>query len=286
MEWLNTLVGTLANWIYESLVSVVQWMFGMITKFPNLEMVPGLHDIWKYVTAISLIGIAMVIVYIGAKLFTTSGDTGSKLNLKTVIGRFIYAACMISLVKPVIDLLIIFNNTLVDAFIVKFNVLNAISTLTILDVSSITSFIAIGLMIYQIYLAAKITIGYWVRVAEVFLMYVASPIMITLWINPNWGAHLSSWLNRLINLIFTQFAQILILTLYSMLMMTFFTSGSFSSLFLGVACFILMNDIPSWLEKYIGADNSAKIMKNTYAKVKHTSGSIKRAFGKLNSSNK
>lgn len=284
MDWLTSLLGTFANWIYESLVVIIQKMFSTITKFPDLETVPGLHDIWKYVTAISLIGIVMIIVYIGAKMLTTTCDAGSKLNLKTVMGRLIYATCMITLVKPSIDLLIIFNNTLVDAFIVKFNVLNSISSLTSLDIGILTSFIVIGLMVYQIYLACKITIGYWVRVAEVFLMYVASPIMITLWINPNWGSHLSAWLNRLISLIFTQFSQILILTLYSMLTVTFFTSGSISSLFLGVACFILMNDAPSWLEKYIGADNSAKVIRNTYFKAKKTSGSIKRAFGKLSSS--
>ena len=249
-----------SNWIYENLTSTLKMMYSLITKFPNISEMTELNTIWQFVTLISVGCIGLVIVYLGFKMFV-SASSANKINIVTIFERLVYSSCFIAINRLLIDLIIDFNNTLVDVFVKKFDLINLLNP--DVYISEWVGLVAVGLAIFQLFLSVKIMIGYFLRVAEVTLMYVTTPIMCTLWINPNWSGHLNTWINRLVSLIFTQFAQVIILIIYSQLIFGFFESISIFNICLGSAFLILMNNMPSWIEKYISPDNSGKIMVNT-----------------------
>lgn len=249
-----------SNWIYENLTSTLKMMYSLITKFPKISEMTELNTIWQFVTLISVGCIGLVIVYLGFKMFV-SVSSANKINIVTIFERLVYSSCFIAVNRLLIDLLIDFNNTLVDVFVKKFDLINLLNP--DVYISEWVGLVAVGLAIFQLFLSVKIMIGYFLRVAEVTLMYVTTPIMCTLWINPNWSGHLNTWINRLVSLIFTQFAQVVILIIYSQLIFGFFESISIFNICLGSAFLILMNNMPSWIEKYISPDNSGKIMVNT-----------------------
>lgn len=262
-----------ANWIYENLTIVLKMMYGLIIKFPKISEMGELFDLYEFVTVVSLVCMSITIIYLGAKMFTTSASTSSKIKLKSIIGRLMYALCFIATSGIIMDLLIDFNNVLVDVFCTKFDLVNMLSQEVY--VTNWIELLAIGIAIFQLFIAAKVMIGYFLRVAEVALMYVTNPIMICLWINPSWGSHFSSWLNRLVSLIFTQFSQIIILIIYSKVIFAFSMDYSVYKLCLGAAFLILMEEMPSWISKYISPDNSATIMAKTGKKI---GASTKRIF--------
>ena len=249
-----------SNWIYENLTSTLKMMYSLITKFPKISEMTELNTIWQFVTLISVGCIGLVIVYLGFKMFV-SVSSANKINIVTIFERLVYSSCFIAVNRLLIDLIIDFNNTLVDVFVKKFDLINLLNP--DVYISEWVGLVAVGLAIFQLFLSVKIMIGYFLRVAEVTLMYVTTPIMCTLWINPNWSGHLNTWINRLVSLIFTQFAQVIILIIYSQLIFGFFESISIFNICLGSAFLILMNNMPSWIEKYISPDNSGKIMVNT-----------------------
>ena len=249
-----------SNWIYENLTFTLKMMYSLITKFPKISEMTELNTIWQFVTLISVGCIGLVIVYLGFKMFV-SASSANKINIVTIFERLVYSSCFIAVNRLLIDLIIDFNNTLVDVFVKKFDLINLLNP--DVYISEWVGLVAVGLAIFQLFLSVKIMIGYFLRVAEVTLMYVTTPIMCTLWINPNWSGHLNTWINRLVSLIFTQFAQVIILIIYSQLIFGFFESISIFNICLGSAFLILMNNMPSWIEKYISPDNSGKIMVNT-----------------------
>lgn len=249
-----------SNWIYENLTFTLKMMYSLITKFPKISEMTELNTIWQFVTLISVGCIGLVIVYLGFKMFVST-SSANKINIVTIFERLVYSSCFIAVNRLLIDLIIDFNNTLVDVFVKKFDLINLLNP--DVYISEWVGLVAVGLAIFQLFLSVKIMIGYFLRVAEVTLMYVTTPIMCTLWINPNWSGHLNTWINRLVSLIFTQFAQVIILIIYSQLIFGFFESISIFNICLGSAFLILMNNMPSWIEKYISPDNSGKIMVNT-----------------------
>ena len=267
-----------SNWIYENLTSTLKMMYSLITKFPNISEMTELNTIWQFVTLISVGCIGLVIVYLGFKMFV-SASSANKINIVTIFERLVYSSCFIAVNRLLIDLIIDFNNTLVDVFVKKFDLINLLNP--DVYISEWVGLVAVGLAIFQLFLSVKIMIGYFLRVAEVTLMYVTTPIMCTLWINPNWSGHLNTWINRLVSLIFTQFAQVIILIIYSQLIFGFFESISIFNICLGSAFLILMNNMPSWIEKYISPDNSGKIMVNTcksvFKKCKVTKNSLNKS---------
>lgn len=256
----SELWSSFAGWIYENLTQTLKMMYSLITKFPNISDISELNGIWNFVTLVSVGCIGLIITYLGTKMFIDSSSK-KQINVMIIFERLVYSSCFIAVNRVIIDLLIDFNNTLVDVFIKKFDLLNSLNP--DIYISDWVGLVAVGLAIFQLFLSVKIMIGYFLRVAEVSLMYVTTPIMCTLWINPNWSGHLNSWINRLVSLIFTQFAQVIILIIYSRLIFDFFGSISVFNICLGSAFLILMNNMPSWIEKYISPDNSGKIMANT-----------------------
>lgn len=265
-------------WVYQNLTETLKIMYSLITKFPKISDMGELYGIWEFITIISLVGMCITIVFLGVKMFINSASASNQIQVKTIFGRLIYATCFVAVSKPCIDLLIDFNNTLVDIFCNKFDLINVLNQ----DIyaNSWVGLVAVGIAIFQLFLAGKIMIGYFLRIAEVALMYVTNPIMSTLWINPSWSGHFSSWVSRLVSLIFTQFAQVVILIIYSKVIFGFLISGNVFSLCLGAAFLILMQSMPSWIEKYIAPDNSAKIMVNTCKKINNSRKKLGKFYNK------
>lgn len=263
--------------IYSALVWLMQEMLKLISKFPYMVDVPEIYTVWKLMTCISLACVGLIVVYMAFESFAGSASAMKSLELKNLIGRIMYAVIFIACSRIFIDFLIKINNTLVEIFILKFDIAGSFNHIK--TDNFIGNIVAAALIAYQMYLAIKIMIGYWIRVAEVFLMYVASPAMCILWIK--WQSHLGNWISRLSTLIFTQFTQILIMVLYSKLIYRFFEAGSISNLCLAAACLILMTNTPGWLQQFIAPNNSFDIMHKTYSQVKGKVNPIKNKIANI-----
>ena len=268
-----------ATWVYSNLCIVLKTMYLLLTKFPKISQMGELYDVWHFVTLISLLCMTICIIYLGTKLFINSASISNKIEMNTIFGRLIYATAFIASSKILIDLLIDFNNSLIDVFVSKFQLIDTMSNN--IYVNGWTELVAIGLAIFQLYIAIKIMIGYFLRVAEVALMYVTNPIMCCIWVNPSWGGHLGAWISRLVSLIFTQFAQVLILIIYVKMIFGFYASLQFYNLYLGSAFLILMHQTPSWIQKYIAPDNSGKTIVNTYKEIKNNRTSLGKVYNKI-----
>ncbi len=263
---------TIIERFYQGSVLVISEMVKLITKFPLIKETSEIYDIWLFLVYLSTTCIALIFIYLSAKNIMNIGYNYNfirTVELKQVFTRMLYMIVFIIGSLPFIDYLILFNNTLIDALSQRFDVMNAVDMISASQ-GLLGNFIASALIIYQIYLVVKIMIGYWLRVAEVNLMAVVSPVMMVLWINPNWGGYLSTWLTRLVTLIFTQFTQVLILVLYAKLAHRFFTEGTIKNLCLAISFLILMTNTPVILQRFICHDNTGVVMVKTYNNVKRT----------------
>jgi hypothetical protein len=266
-EYLNSnnfiweFISQLCSSLYSGWTYVMQEMIKLLVAFPLIREISGVHAVWKMILLTSLTCVALIFVYVAAKnLFSVGNSFIRHTEMKVVFARMIYMMVFIMGSLPFIDWMIIFNNTLIGAIISKFGVAQFITDNP--NKTFAGDLIASLLAIYQIYLAVKIIVGYWFRVAETNLMVAVSPIMFTLWMNPSWGGYLGIWLSRLMVLVFTQFVQVLILVLYNQMFVGFLGAGTLSSLALAVATLMLMDKVPDIFKQFSGGQNGVDIMAN------------------------
>lgn len=266
--------------VYDGLVYLMREMIKLITHFPTIRDIPEIKTIWIFMMLLSFSCIGLIIVWLATKNFISLGNIIKTVEMKVVFGRLLYALIFVGVSLIFIDWLITFNNLLVDILVMRFDVLRPLNYISSQFFGA--NLAAAALIIFQMYLSIKIMIGYWLRVAEVNLMAITSPAMYTLWINPSWGGFLNSWLQRLVALIFTQFVQVLILVLYGMVIYKFFEKGTISSLCLAAAFLMLMNNVPTFINRFMVPDNSVQIMQKTWNKITGTPEKVKTAAGKIN----
>jgi uncharacterized membrane protein YphA (DoxX/SURF4 family) len=286
-SWLGTQITAGANAVYSGLVWAMEEMVKLISVFPTMKSMPEVYTIWNFMTILSISCIAVILLYLGIKsLSSSSGNSnlGRSVELKMILPRIFCAGIFIILTIPFVDILINFNNVLIEILSVKFNVIKALQYIS--APTFLGNLVAIILIFFQMYMAIKIMIGYWLRVAEVVLMVVVSPAIFTLWINPNWGGYIKEWISRLVTLIFTQFIQILIMVIYGQIIYRFFYTASISSICLAASLLILMNNVPQFLTRFMAKDNSLQIIQNTYRKIRNTTHKVStiknKISGKLN----
>jgi hypothetical protein len=262
----------LTETIYSGLLYIMTEMINLICKLPLISSFPELHPIWKFMTYGSLSLIGLIIVYIAVKnLIGSTGNIVKVVEMKLVMGRMIYALIFIVLSPLIINWNIMFNNILIEALVSRFSVKDA---LTLMCTGSIVgNLVAMTLILVQMYLIIKVIIGYWLRLGELLLMYVAGPAIYTAWINPAWGGYLSEWWKRITTLIYTNFFQVLILAIYGKVVFRFFTAGTVSGICLGISLLILMTNVPSFFSKFMAVDNAPRIMSGMAKKI--TKGSRK-----------
>jgi hypothetical protein len=258
----------LSDSVYGALMYLMQEMVKLITVFPSVRQMPELYTIWKYMLFLSLTCIPLMFILCGSRnLFSLNGNIIRQIELKSLLTRLCYMLVLILGSLPFIDWMVILNNTLIEVLVVRFNVHSTFAHHVTAPTLS-GNFIATALIIYQMYLAIKIIIGYWLRVAELNLMAVVSPAVFTMWINPGWGSYLGAWTSRIYVLIFTQFVQVLILIIYGQTLYRFYETGTVPSLCLSIATLILMNNVPAFFQLFAGRDNAGHILNNTWRNVR------------------
>ena len=266
----------LSDSIYGAMTYSMQEMIKLIVKFPSVRDMPEMYIIWKYMLFLSLTCIPIIFIYCGSKnLFAFNGNIIRNIELKSLLTRLCYMLVLILGSLPFIDWMVILNNTLIEVLMIRFDK----ATFQHMTAPSVTgNLLATILIIYQIYLVFKIIIGYWLRVAELNLMAVISPMVFTMWINPNWGSYLGAWTGRIYNLIFTQFIQVLILVIYGQTLYKFYETGTIPSLCLSIATLMLMNNVPAFFQLFVGRDNSGYILANTFRGARGLSSRTRRGY--------
>ena len=273
VDLVTGLFNLIVDGVYTVLVWLITEMISLISKFPLLSEVPELYEIWQLMSYTSFTCIGLIIVYLATKKIGSAASAANNIQMQVIFSRVIYAGIFVAGSRLFIDLLIQLNNILVEVFVIRFDIKASFQNMKLDDL--VSNIVITALIGYQIYLAIKIMIGYWLRVAEVFLIYVVSPAFYVLWVNPSWGGFLSSWIQRLVTLVFSQFIQIIIMIIYSKLIVRFFVSGSISNVCLATAFLILMHNTPTWLQRHLAPDSSVKIMSKTFNKTKKVGSKVK-----------
>jgi hypothetical protein len=278
-----TFITNIPEKAYDSLAYIMKEMVDLLIKFPRITSFPEIIEVWQVVLVLSLSMLGLVFIYIAVRnRISLNSNIIRSIEIKQVIARTFYMGFFIILSRTFVDWLIMLNNVLINVLMHHFDIRKVIDHIGNSHFGK--DIIATAIIGYQIYLVVWIMIQYWLRVTEVLVMYVSSPVMYLLWVNPEWGGYLSSWLKRISSLIFTQLAQILILIIHGHLVFKFFVSGSISSLALGVAGLILMKKTPAFFKMFIAQTNSLQIMTGTYDKISN-SNTVKKIKNKMSGGN-
>lgn len=270
-------------------------MLGFVLQTPLVASNPVIIEIWAVVRIISFTLIGIMFVWEGFKKVISSDNVIRHVEFKEMFVRMVYGIILAIFSLDIIDIMIGFNNALVDTVRTAFPIIIN----TNIGANGIFSFImTLVLMIVQIVLGVKLVIQYWMRIAEIWLMAVLGPIVYTLWINPKWGSYLSRWIDRLISNIFTAFVWALIIALYSGMvsavasagmLVGFPTLGPIAGICLSIALLLVMIDTPGFLRAYMDSgQNPISMIKGTVSAVKNSTpvGIAKKAGGWLLKNNK
>lgn len=252
-------------------------MLSFVLQTPLIAANPVIVEIWAIVRVISFSIIGIMFAWEGFKKVISSDNVIRHVEFKEMFVRMIYGIILAVFSLDIIDIMIGFDNALVNtvknAFPVTIN--------NNIGVNGAFSFImVIALMIVQVVLGVKLIIQYWMRMAEILLMAVLGPLMYTLWINPKWGNYLGRWIDRLITNIFTTFVWALIIALYSGMvsavasagmLVGFPTLGPIAGICLSIALLLVMIDTPEFLRSYLHSGQSPiNMIKSTVSNIKNS----------------
>jgi hypothetical protein len=224
--------------------------------------------IWNIVRVISFALIGMMFVWEGFKK-GISTDVLKTIEFKQMLIRMIYGIVLSVFSLDIIDILIGFNNTLVqtvkDNFVIHFQT-------EFTKVGFFGTLVTIVILVVQMVIGIKLLLQYWMRIAEIWFMAVVSPIMYTLWINPSWSGYLNQWFSRLSSTIFTTVAWAILIAIYSSLvsmvsystiLVGYPTLGPIAGMCLSIALLLVMIEVPDFLRGFMVSHQSAvKLAKN------------------------
>jgi len=244
--------------------------------------------LWGTVRVVSFAIIGIMFAWEGFKKVISSDNVIRAVEFKEMFVRMIYGIILAVFSLDIIDLMITFNNVLIDTVTGIFPMV----TDATLSVNGVFSFVMVtALVIVQLVLGVKLILQYWMRIAEIWLMAVLGPLMYTLWINPSWGNYLGRWVSRLTTTIFTTFVWALILAIYSGMvsmvaatgmLVGFPTLGPIAGICLSIAMLLVMIQTPDFLRAFLdNQPNALALIKSTYNNVKNSTpaGLAKKATG-------
>lgn len=234
-------------------------------------------SLWGTVRVLSFSIIGVMFAWEGFKKVISTDNIIRHVEFKEMFIRLIYGLILAIFSLDIIDIMINFNNAMIAT------VKNAfpMSLEAELSINGVFSFLMITvLVIVQLVLAVKLILQYWMRIAEIWLMAVLSPIVYVLWINPKWGNYLGSWTSRMITTIFTTFIWALILAIYSgMVSMVsaagtitgFATLGPIAGICLSIAMLLVMIETPTFLRSFMdNQPNALGLLKKTVSNVRNS----------------
>lgn len=246
------------NLIGEHLEKVMQEMINTITEMPHISSIKGIIPVYNIIRAISIGSISAIVAFKGLKMIL-SYDENSKLEGKQLMGRIAYSVVLGNLSLPFIDVMIDFNNMLIKTLTSRFSLVPLLGS----NVNKAYGVIIISiLLLLELFCTIKIMIQFWMRMSELVFTGVISPLIFTLWINEQWGGYLRQWTRRVVVLIFSQFCQILMLILYSMIVSGLALSG-FNGLCLAIGTLLLIMETPKVLNGLMDTGSNFRSVKRT-----------------------
>lgn len=265
--WETSTFNSLFEKFQKDLAGILEELINTLMKFPTISDLPGVMEIWKFVAMLSIACIGIIYIIPSIKNLISIDDSIIKqMELKKLIPRTLYSFGLIYLTPMYVDTLINFSNLLISVIAGQFPFSSII--MNTMSVCWQFNLISIIIMIIQIFFIIKTVIGYWLRVTETLFLTVASPALFTMWINPAWSGYISSWNRRLIMLIFTSVAQVLVFSIYGKVLGASLSSTSFTGLCLSVATLLLVDNVPQIFTQFMAADNSNQILSKTKTKMK------------------
>ena len=245
----------LHNYIIGNLDKVLQELLNTITHVPTISNIDGIVILYNMIRIVCLSCVGLLICYKGFKMLYTY-DYIEKAEGRQLLGRLSYSFVLGFFCLKIIDMLIIFNNLLIRLFITKFSLTPSIKPLD----ASYGILLAVVTLSIGLIACIKILIGFWMRIAELVFMGVIGPIVFTLWINSEWAAYLKIWWKRIVILVFTQFCQVLLFIIYTMLLKDLVVEGSINNICLFIAVLISVDYTPVFLNNFMDNKNSGYIM--------------------------
>lgn len=268
--WDATGINDIFNIFQQELAKILEELINTLMKFPTISQIPGVIQIWKFVAIISIACVGVIYIIPSFKnLISIDDNIIKRTELKQLIPRTLYSFAFTFLTPTYVDLLVNFSNLLINVIAEQFPFSPAIMG----SAQGYWGFslVSIIIMFVQFYFIIKTVIGYWLRVTETLFLTVASPALFTMWINPSWGGYISSWNKRLISLIFTSVAQVLVFSIYGKVLGASIASTSFTGLCLSVATLLFVDNIPQVFSQFMATDNSNKILSKTKSGFKNLS---------------
>lgn len=258
----------------ESSNKLLQELMDFVLYTPTLAEDPVIMQLWTIVRIISFSLIGMMFVWEAFKKVLSVDNVVSTVEFKTMMSRLIYGLIFAVFSLDIIDLMINFNQSLIDAIRTNFTI-NIKQELT---VNGVFGFIMVfALMAVQMVLGIKLILQYWMRIAEIWLMAILGPIVYVLWINPNWGGYLRQWVSRLTSTIGTTLIWAILFAIYSAMvslvsstgmLVGFTTLGPIAAMCLSIALLLTMHQTPAFLRGFMQSQSSAVDL------MRHTAGDV------------
>jgi hypothetical protein len=214
-----------------------------IIKMPYLKDITTITPLYDIVRILSLSGVSLVIGYKGLKMLL-SEDEMDRLEGKRTFSRLIYSLIFSILSLKYIDGMIFLNNTTSSVITSKHSITPFSTGKETGLLLPLLFFICEGVILL------KVSVGFWMRMAELVLAGIISPIIFTLSINKEWSGYLKNWSKRTATLVFSQTTTVLILILFSMIMEGLMLSGTFAGGCLSIATLLMMDRGPEILQKF------------------------------------
>jgi hypothetical protein len=242
-EYLHNIGYNVVEKFTGSLNEVMQEMMKYIVQMPYLKDIATITPLYDMVKVISLSGVSLVVGYKGLKMLL-SEDEMDRMEGKRTFSRLVYSLIFSMLSLKYIDGMIFLNNTASSAITSKHSITPFSTGKETGLLLPLLFFVGEGVILL------KVSVGFWMRMAELVFAGIISPIMFTLSINKEWSGYLKNWSKRTATLVFSQTTTVLILILFSMMMEGLMLSGTFAGGCLSVATLLMMDRGPEVLQRF------------------------------------
>lgn len=260
-EDLSDILIYLSEQLKEGITTLMQELVDLILVLPNVSGVPEVVQMWSFMKLISFSIIGLMFVWEGFKKVMSHENIGRTVEFKNMCVRLVYGLILAVLSLDIVDVMINFNNALVETLRDNFNVYID----TKIDTSTVWSYLmTVALVIVQLVLCVRIAIQHFMRLAEIWLMTIIGPVFYVLWINPGMSGYLGSWMRRLFSTIFTTFIWAVILVLYTGLISIVAAKGTIWAMCMSIALLLVMLETPSYLRQFMDAQqNPIQLIRKT-----------------------
>lgn len=249
----------LGEQLKDGVTALMKELIDLILTTPHVADNPVVFKMWVIIKTISFCLIGLMFVWEGFKKVTSQGSVGRAIEFKDMFVRLVYGLILATFSLDIVDIIINFNNALVDTMRDNFS-MTIDSTLN--TTSAWNFIVTLALVVVQIVLSIKLAIQYFMRQAEIWLMAVLGPIVYTLWISPNFSGYLSSWMRRLFTTVFTSFFWSLILVMYTAMIGTVALTGTVWGMCMSIALLLVMLETPSYLRQFMDSGSNPIQMLN------------------------